>query len=102
MPIMSDEQLKPRRFIWEKLDVIELLLIDLLGGIDTMVQRSVSKDTEQEQIKYQVASLAEGVVELEIRIRKLEARNSMEQWVYRQVGTILLVSLVAYLVSTFF
>lgn len=102
IPSMSNERLRPTRFIWQRLDNIERLLADLRTGIEHMAQQTVVKHSEFEQIKYQVASFAEGMTELENRVKALEKRNSLEQWVFRQVGTVLLVALAAFLATRFF
>lgn len=101
MPRMDDYRLPARRFIWQRLDHIELALVDLRKAVEKMAIQTVVKQSEVEQIKYQVASFAEGMRELENRVITLEKHNSLERWVFRQVGTILLVVLAAYLVTRF-
>jgi len=101
MPPMSDSKPFGRRFIWQRLDHIELVLTDLRRGIELMAQQTVVRQSELEQIKYQVASIAEGQTELENRLTALEKHNSIERWVWRQIGTILLVALAAFLASRF-
>lgn len=96
---MSNERIRPRRFIWQRLDNIERLLADLRKGIELMAQQTVVRQSEFEQIKYQVSSFAEALSELEDRIVSLEKRNNLEQWVLRQVWLILLVILAGYIVS---
>lgn len=98
---MSLERLKPRRFIWQRLDHIEMVLVDLRKALETMAIQTVVKQSEFEQIKYQVASFAEGMAELERRVMALEKRNSLEQWVLRQIWVVALVVLVAYIASRF-
>lgn len=98
---MSLDRVKPRRFIWQRLDHIELVLIDLRKAIETMAIQTVVKQSEFEQIKYQVAAFAEGMAELESRVMALEKRNSLEQWVLRQIWMISVVVLVAYIASRF-
>lgn len=99
IPIMSNERIRPRRFIWQRLDNIERLLADLRKGIELMAQQTVVRQSEFEQIKYQVSSFAEALNELEDRVIALEKRNNLEQWVLRQVWLILLVILAGYIVS---
>jgi hypothetical protein len=101
MPIMSNERLVGRRFIWQRLDHIELVLVDLRRAIETMAVQTVVKQSEFEQIKYQVASFSEGMRELELRVIALEKRNNLEYWVLRQIWLILLVILAAYIVTRF-
>lgn len=101
MPLMSDSNAPKRRFIWQRLDHIELVLIDLRKAIEIMALQTVVKQSEFEQIKYQVASFAEGMKELENRVISLEKHNSLERWIYRQVATILLVILAAYIVTRY-
>lgn len=96
---MSNERLRPTRFIWQRLDNIERLLADLRKGIELMAQQTVVRQSEFEQIKYQVSSFAEALNELEARVIALEKRNNLEQWVLRQVWLILLVILAGYIVS---
>lgn len=98
---MSLERVKPRRFIWQRLDHIEMVLVDLRKALETMAIQTVVKQSEFEQIKYQVASFAEGMAELESRVMTLEKRNSLEQWVLRQIWMISIVVLVAYIASRF-
>lgn len=98
---MNLERVKPLRFIWQRLDGIELVLVDLRRAIEKMAIQTVVKQSEFEQIKYQVASFAEGMAELELRVMALEKRNSMEQWVLRQIWVVVLVVLVAYIASRF-
>lgn len=98
---MGNERVKPTRFIWQRLDNIERLLADLRNGVERMAIQTVVKQSEFEQIKYQVASFAEGMKELEDRVISLEKRNNLEQWVLRQIWLILLVILAAYIVTRF-
>lgn len=98
---MADISPRGRRFIWQRLDYIELALVDLRKAVEKMAVQTVVKQSEFEQIKYQVASFAEGMNELEERVLVLEKHNSLERWVFRQVGTVLLVILAAYLVTRF-
>lgn len=98
---MNLERVKPLRFIWQRLDHIELVLVDLRKALETMAVQTVVKQSEFEQIKYQVASFAEGMAELERRVMALEKRNSLEQWVLRQIWMISVVVLVAYIASRF-
>lgn len=98
---MNLERVKPLRFIWQRLDHIEFVLVDLRRAIEKMAIQTVVKQSEFEQIKYQVASFAEGMAELELRVMALEKRNSMEQWVLRQIWVVVLVVLVAYIASRF-
>lgn len=98
---MSIDRVKPLRFIWQRLDHIELVLVDLRKALETMAIQTVVKQSEFEQIKYQVASFAEGMSELERRVMALEKRNSLEQWVLRQIWMISVVVLVAYIASRF-
>lgn len=99
MSPMSDYQPLGRRFIWQRLDHIERLLADLRKGIELMAQQTVVRQSEFEQIKYQVSSFLESLGELEARVTALEKRNNLEQWVLRQVWLVLLVILAAYIVS---
>lgn len=99
MPPMDAFQPLGRRFIWQRLDNIERLLADLRKGIELMAQQTVVRQSEFEQIKYQVSSFLESLGELENRVSALEKRNNLEQWVLRQVWLILLVILAAYIVS---
>lgn len=98
---MSIDRVKPRRFIWQRLDHIDLVLVDLRKALETMAIQTVVKQSEFEQIKYQVAAFAEGMAELESRVMSLEKRNSLEQWVLRQIWLISVVILVAYIASRF-
>lgn len=96
---MSNERIRPRRFIWQRLDNIERHLADLRRGVELMAQQTVVRQSEFEQIKYQVASFIESLDDLEGRVVALEKRNNLEQWVLRQVWLILLVVLAAYIVT---
>lgn len=96
---MSNERVRPRRFIWQRLDNIERHLADLRRGVELMAQQTVVRQSEFEQIKYQVASFIESLDDLEGRVVALEKRNNLEQWVLRQVWLILLVILAAYIVT---
>jgi len=91
----------PRRFIWQRLDHIELALVALHREIEKMAQQTAVRQHEFEQLKYQVAAFSEGMNELERRVGVLERRNSSEQWIIRQIGTIALVVLGAYIASWF-
>lgn len=102
IPLMRISERDGKRFVWQRLDYIELVLIDIKKAIEKMAIQTVVKQSEFEQIKYQVASFAEGLTELEKRVKALEKRNSMEQWIFRQVGTVLLVALAAFFASRFF
>jgi len=102
MPLMADFLGPKRRFIWQRLDHIELVLVDLRRGVELMAQQTVVRQSEFEQLKYQVAAFSEGMNELESRVTKLEKHNSTISWVSRQVGTVLLVVLAAYLATRFF
>lgn len=98
---MGNERVRPTRFIWQRLDNIERLLADLRKGVELMAQQTVVRQSEFEQIKYQVASFAEALNDLETRVIILEKRNSTEQWVLRQLWLIGLVMLAAFLASRF-
>jgi len=98
---MGNERVRPTRFIWQRLDNIERHLADLRKGVELMAQQTVVRHSEFEQLKYQVASFAEGMTELENRVKTLEKRNSTEQWVLRQLWLIGLVMLAAFLASRF-
>jgi len=102
MPLMSDSNAPKRRFIWERLDHIELVLVDLRRGIELMAQQTVVRQSEFEQIKYQVASFAEGMRELENRVIALERHNSSVRLWTRVVGQVLLATLAAFLATRFF
>jgi len=85
--------------LWKRLHELEKS-ISLLGeGIMIMAESTIVRQSELEGIKYQVASLAEGLGEIEIRVSKLEKHNSTVSWVLRQLGTIFLVLLSGYLFS---
>lgn len=101
IPIMSIVERPGRRFIWQRLDHIELVLIDLRKAVELMAIQTVVKQSEFEQLKYQIASFSEGMGELENRVVSLEKRNNLEQWVLRQIWLILLVVLAAYIVTRF-
>lgn len=99
MSIMAEKGLESRRFIWQRLDMIELMLLDLKRAIEIMAEQTIVRQSELEQIKYQVATLAESQIELEKRLDVLEKHSSTQSWVLRQLGTILLVVAVAYIAS---
>jgi len=99
---MSADRVKPLRFIWQRLDRIELLLADLRRGIELMAQQTVVRQSEFEQIKYQVASFAEGMRELENRVIALERHNSSVRLWTRVIGQVLLATLAAFLATRFF
>jgi len=102
MPLMNAERVKPLRFIWQRLDRIELLLADLRRGVELMAQQTVVRQSEFEQIKYQVASFAEGMRELENRVIALERHNSLVRLWTRSIAQVLLAALAAFLATRFF
>jgi len=74
--------------------------ISLIGeGVVIMAERTIIRQSELEGIKYQIASFAEGLGEIEKRVDRLEKHNSTVNWVMRQLGTILLVVGLVYLFS---
>lgn len=99
---MADNAPQGRRFVWQRLDLIELAILDLKRGIELMAQQVTVRQSELEGIKYQVATLAESQVELERRVEILEKHSSTQSWILRQLGTVLLVVLAAYFASTWF
>jgi len=99
---MGNERVVGRRFIWQRLDNIERLLADLRRGIELMAQQTVVRHSEFEQLKYQVASFAEALNEIEDRVLALERHNSMVRWITRLAAQILLASLAGFLASRFF
>lgn len=99
---MADNAPQGRRFVWQRLDLIELAILDLKRGIELMAQQVTVRQSELEGIKYQVATLAESQVELEKRVEILEKHSSTQSWILRQLGTVLLVVLAAYFASTWF
>lgn len=98
---MSENALQGRRFVWQRIDSLELAIIDLKGAIEKMAEQTIVRQSEFEGIKYQVATMAESQIELEKRIEILEKHSSTQSWVLRQLGTVLLVVVVAYLASIF-
>jgi|SRR5688572_15371240 len=99
---MAENAPQGRRFVWQRLDIIELAILDLKRAIELMATQTMVKQNELEQIKYQVASLAEGQVELEKRIEKLESKSTLISWGFRQLATVLLVIVAAYIASIWF
>jgi chromosome segregation ATPase len=99
---MAESRPKTPRFIWERLDKIEQSILELKRGIEIVAQQTVVRQSELESIKYQVAALAEGQVELENRIEKLEKNSTLISWGFRQLATILLVIVAAYIASIWF
>lgn len=88
--------------LWLRLHELEKS-ISLLGeGIVIMAESTIVRQSELEGIKYQVASFAEGLVEIESRVTRLEKHNSTISWIARQLGTVLLVVGSAYLASIAF
>jgi hypothetical protein len=84
--------------LWAKFHELERLLNLLSEAIVIVSEQTIVRQSELESIKYQVASLAEGMGELEGRVATLEKHSSMTRWVLRQVGTVLLVAAVSYAV----
>jgi hypothetical protein len=99
---MSNERVRPSRFIWQRLDNIERLLADLRKGIELMAQQTVVRQSEFEQLKYQVASFSEAMNELEQRVISLEKHNSVVRLWTRIIAQVLLATLAAFLTTRFF
>lgn len=99
---MADSVFRSRRFIWERLDDIQRLLSDLKEAIDNMSTENFLRQSEFEQLKYQMAAISESMIELQNRVVILEKHNSTVSWITRQIGTILLVLLAAYFASIWF
>lgn len=99
---MDENAPQGRRFVWQRLDQIELTLLDLKRGLEIMAEQTIIRQSEFDQIKYQIAGLAEAQTELEKRVEILEKHSSTQSWVLRQLGTILLVISAAYVASTLF
>jgi hypothetical protein len=99
---MAQERSQRLRFIWQRLDDIHATVSDLKRGLELMASQTMVRQSELESIKYQVASLAEGQVELEKRIEKLENKSSLISWILRQTATVLMVIVAAYLASLWF
>jgi hypothetical protein len=102
MSVMAENAPQGRRFVWQRLDLIEVALLDLKRALEIMAEQTIVKANELEQIKYQVGALSEGQVELEKRIDILEKHSSTQSWVFRQLGTIALVISAAYIASILF
>jgi len=88
--------------LWGRLRDLEKNISILREGIVIMAEQTIVRQSELESIKYQVASFAEGLGEIEGRVTKLEKHNSTINWVARQLGTILLVVASAYVASIVF
>lgn len=99
---MADSVFRSRRFIWERLDDIQRSLSGLKEAMDNMSTEKFLRQSEFEQLKYQMAALSESMIALEGRVVILEKHNSTVSWITRQVGTILLVVLAVYFASILF
>lgn len=82
-------------------DLIKALAADLNAIrllLETMSEKPV-KPYEFEQIKSQVAGLAEALRELEVRVIALEQHKSTASWVFRQIITVGMGLLLAYMIG---
>lgn len=102
MVFMSNQAFQGRRWIWQRLQSIEQILIELKLSIDKIALENPLREVGLEQIKYQIAAMEEGNSELEKRLDILEKHNSTVSWVIRQFLTIALVIVVAYFASILF
>jgi len=75
---------------------LEKELKALREAIQGMGERPV-RHYEFENLKLQVASLAEGLAELEQRIIELEQHKSLSSWVFRQAITIGVIAVIIYI-----
>jgi len=80
MTRMSNLAPTGRRFIWQRLDHIELVLVDLRRGIELMAQQTVVKYSEFEQIKYRNID-KDGKIEIEPKeLIKEKIGRSPDDW----------------------
>lgn len=99
---MADSVFKSRRFIWERLDDIQRSLSGLKESVDNMGGENFLRQSEFEQLKYQMGAISESMMELENRVVILEKHNSTVSWITRQIGTIVLVAASVYFASILF
>lgn len=63
------------------------------------LENNQTPPSQIDQLKIQVASLSEGLKELERRLDQIERHDSIGQWVFRQLITVIMALIIAYLVS---
>lgn len=92
------EGLRLRDLINQRLDALEAELKAIRLSLEKMAHRTISA-SEFDNLKFQVASLAEGLNELEARIGQLEQHNSIVRWIVRQVVTIVIILFIVSLIG---
>lgn len=95
---MNSENLTLRQLITERMTALEKELKALREAITVMGERPV-RHYEFENIKLQVASLAEGLNELEQRVSELEQHKSLANWLFRQAVTIGVIVALVYILG---
>lgn len=97
---MRGEDLFLRAWLLAEFDFLRDRL-EILYGILEMADR-VPLAGEWEAIKYQVASISEGLQEVERRLDVLENHNSVVRWLVRQIGTVVFLAVLLYFLRVFF
>lgn len=71
-----------------------------LEYIVSLIRKMADKSLpELDGLKFQVSSLAEGMIDLEERVRILEQHTGLARWVARQIGTIAVIVIVVWLIG---
>lgn len=92
------DRLLLRELLNTRMDALERQLKAIHTLLDSMSEKVV-KHYEFENLKFQVASLAEGIHELEQRVNELEQHNSIIRWVVRQVVTVVIIVIIVWLIG---
>lgn len=87
-----------RELINQRLDALHVDLKAIRALLEVMPEIPV-KPYEFENLKLQVASLAEGLNELEDRVIQLEQHKSAASWLFRQAITVVVIVLIIYLLG---
>jgi len=95
---VNNETLTLRQLITERMIALEKELRGLKEAITVMGERPV-RHYEFENLKLQVASLAEGLTELEQRVGELEQHKSLASWLFRQIVTVLVIVTLIYMLG---
>lgn len=84
-----------RDFLLWRFETIERQLHAIRGVLETMADKPVSA-REFDSLKLQVAGLAEGLKELEERVKALEQHKGMASWLARQALVIAVIVVIVY------
>ena len=96
---MNREQFTLRELLLQGFQAVNRELAEIKRAIELLAKNTTVGYHDIESLKIQVASLAEGLSELESRVVGLEKHAVLATWLTRQIVTVLVLAAAAWLIG---